>query len=117
MIARRVGATREVATIVYMKRVSVAEARNNLPALIYETETEPIEIMRRGKPVAVLVSRQDFDRIPPQASFYEALWRGAKSTAESSMTKCGCRSVTRALEGSRLRGDVPPRHQRDLGAS
>jgi prevent-host-death family protein len=61
----------------YMKRVSVAEARNNLPALIHETETQPIEIMRRGKPVAMLVSREDFDRIPPRASFFEAMmaWR------------------------------------------
>ena len=63
--------------MMYMKRVSVAEARNNLPALIHETETEPIEIMRRGKPVAVLISRGDFDRMPPQPSFYEAMlaWR------------------------------------------
>jgi len=61
----------------YMKRVSVAEARNNLPALIHATESEPIEIMRRGKPVAVLVSREDFDRIPPRSSFYDEMlqWR------------------------------------------
>jgi prevent-host-death family protein len=65
----------------YMKRVSVAEARNNLPALIHETETQPIEIMRRGKPVAVLVSREDFDRIPPRASFFDAMMAWRKSHA------------------------------------
>lgn len=61
----------------YMKRVSVAEARNNLPALIHESETQPIEIVRRGKPVAVLVSREVFDRLPPRPSFYVSLmaWR------------------------------------------
>ena len=66
-----------MAILMYMKRVSVAQARNNLPALIHETETEPIEIVRRGKPVAVLVSREDFDRITPRPSFYEAMlqWR------------------------------------------
>ena len=60
----------------YMKRVSVAQARNNLPALIHQAEAEPIEIMRRGKSVAVLLSREDFDRIPAK-SFYDAMmaWR------------------------------------------
>ena len=32
----------KMAINMYMKRVSVAQARNNLPALIHETETEPI---------------------------------------------------------------------------
>ena len=61
----------------YMKRVSVAEARNRLPALIHEAENEPVEIVRRGKPVAVLVSREDFDRIAPRPSFYQGImaWR------------------------------------------
>jgi prevent-host-death family protein len=66
-----------MAIFMYMKRVSVAEARNNLPALIHEAEREPVEIVRRGKPVAVLISREDFDRMPRRASFYAALtaWR------------------------------------------
>ena len=67
----------DVAILMYMKRVSVAEARNRLPSLIHEAEREPVEIVRRGKPVAVLMSRGDFDRLPPRPSFYEALmaWR------------------------------------------
>ena len=66
-----------MAILMYMKRVSVAEARNNLPALIHAAESEPVEIVRRGKPVAVLVSREDYDRLPPRPSFYEAVmtWR------------------------------------------
>jgi prevent-host-death family protein len=66
-----------MAIIMYMKRVSVADARNHLPALIHEAETEPVEIVRRGKPVAVLVSRADFDRLPPRPSFFESMmkWR------------------------------------------
>jgi prevent-host-death family protein len=72
-----------MAIVMYMKRVSVAEARNNLPALIHETETEPIEILRRGKPVAVLVSVEEFARIPPRPGFYDAMmaWR-AKHASE-----------------------------------
>ena len=46
------------------KRVSVAEAKNHLPALIHEAESSstPVEITRRGKTVAVLVSRTEYVR-------------------------------------------------------
>jgi prevent-host-death family protein len=46
-----------------MKRVSVADAKNTLPALLREAEVEPVEIVRRGKPVAVLLSRASYDRM------------------------------------------------------
>jgi prevent-host-death family protein len=46
-----------------MKRVSVAEARDALPALLHEAESAPIEIVRRGKPVAVIMSRVSYDRL------------------------------------------------------
>ena len=46
------------------KRVSVAEAKDRLPALIHEAEEShsPVEITRRGKVVAVLVSSADYER-------------------------------------------------------
>ena len=50
-----------------MKRVSVAEARNRLPALLHDAEREPIQILRRGKPVAVIQSQASFDRLRPKA--------------------------------------------------
>ena len=46
-----------------MKRVSVAEAKNKLPALLHEAEVEPVEIVRRGKSVAVLLSRSRYDML------------------------------------------------------
>ncbi len=46
-----------------MKRVSVAEAKNTLPALLRETESAPVEIVRHGKPVAVILSRASYDRL------------------------------------------------------
>src|SRR5262245_55215562 len=45
-------------------RVSVAEAKNRLPALIHEAESSqaPVEITRRGKTVAVLLSSLAYER-------------------------------------------------------
>ena len=54
-----------------MKRVSVAEAKNTLPALLHEAESEPVEIMRRGKPVAVILSRAAYDLLRGKS---EGLW-------------------------------------------
>jgi len=58
-IARRF----EIAIVMAMKRVSVAEAKNTLPALLHEAETDPVEIVRRGKPVAVILSRARYDQL------------------------------------------------------
>lgn len=46
------------------KRVSIAEARDHLPALIRSAEHgEPVELTRRGKMVAVLVSSREYARL------------------------------------------------------
>ncbi|HEX5719638.1 MAG TPA: type II toxin-antitoxin system Phd/YefM family antitoxin [Thermoanaerobaculia bacterium] len=46
------------------KRVSIAEARDQLPDLIRSAEHgEPVELTRRGKMVAVLVSSRDYERL------------------------------------------------------
>lgn len=52
-----------MAILMAMKRVSVAEAKNTLPALLHEAEAEPVEIVRRGKPVAVLLSSASYERL------------------------------------------------------
>ena len=52
-----------IAILIAMRRVSVAEAKNTLPALLHEAEGEPVEIVRRGKPVAVILSRANYDRL------------------------------------------------------
>lgn len=54
-----------------MKRVSVAEAKNTLPALLHEAEGGPVEIVRRGKPVAILLSRASYDRLRGKS---EGVW-------------------------------------------
>ena len=62
---------------------SVAQARAALPKILRAVEGgEPVEITRRGKPVAVLVSRSEYDVLlqPRQgfASAYDA-WRRSLS--------------------------------------
>lgn len=58
------------------KRVSVAEAKDRLPALIHEAEEShaPVEITRRGKVVAVLVSSAEYERgQKPKSSVVEEM--------------------------------------------
>ncbi len=48
---------------------SVAEARDRLAELVHEAERgRPIRITRRGKPAAVLVSEDQFQRVHEPAS-------------------------------------------------
>jgi len=51
---------------------SVAEAKNQLPALIHKAEKSgPVRLTRRGKPVAVLLSQREYSQLtdPPGAWF------------------------------------------------
>ena len=46
------------------KQISIAEAKNKLPSIIHEVEKgPPVELTRRGKPVAVLLSINEFKRL------------------------------------------------------
>ena len=47
-----------------VRQCSISEARNNLPNLIREVEHgPPVELTRRGRQVAVLLSISDFQRL------------------------------------------------------
>ena len=56
------------------KRYSIAEARHHFAALVHELEHKPmIELTRRGEPVAVLLSIQEYHRLlAKDASFWDA---------------------------------------------
>lgn len=61
------------------KHYSIAEAKNQLPAVIHEAEAgEPIEITRHGKAVAVVLSMAEYRRLlgerPDLWASYQA-WR------------------------------------------
>lgn len=57
-----------------LKRYSIAEARRNLPSLVDEAESgSEVELTRRGKAVAVVVSVEAYERLKLQrGSFGEA---------------------------------------------
>ena len=56
------------------KRYSIAEARQNLAAVVHELERRArIELTRRGKPVAVMLSMREFERMSaPRIRFWDA---------------------------------------------
>ena len=57
-----------------VKRYSIAEAEGNLTDLVHEAEQGiKVELTRRGKPVAVLVGAEDFERLSKKTpDFWEA---------------------------------------------
>ena len=61
-----------------MPEVSIAQARNTLTRLIHEAENgEAVHITRRGKRVAVLVSRREYERLESGAGG-SAFWQGTE---------------------------------------
>lgn len=57
------------------RRYSIAEARQNLAALVHEVERgSPVEVSRRGEPVAILVPLGDYERLTAgRSTFWEAV--------------------------------------------
>lgn len=62
-----------------MPQVSIADAKNHLPRLVQRVETgEAVHITRRGRPVAVLLSEDEYGRLTGERpGFMEFLrnWR------------------------------------------
>ena len=60
------------------KSYSIAEARNSLTGIVHEVEEGgQVEITRRGKRVAIVLSAQEYDRLTGKGTFWEAVeeWR------------------------------------------
>ncbi|MFL6194645.1 MAG: type II toxin-antitoxin system Phd/YefM family antitoxin [Thermoanaerobaculia bacterium] len=62
------------------KKYSIAEARDNFTSVVHEAEKgTQVELTRRGKPVAVLIGAEDFERLskgtPDFWTAYEAFRR------------------------------------------
>ena len=68
------------------KRYSIAEARQDLAAIVHEAETVgPIQFTRHGKGVAILLSQVDYDRLTAgRKDFWEAyeVFRGLSEFAD-----------------------------------
>jgi prevent-host-death family protein len=58
-----------------VKKYSIAEARDNFTSMVHEAEEGArVELTRRGRPVAVLVGAEDFERLSnPKKGFWQAL--------------------------------------------
>jgi antitoxin Phd len=56
------------------KQYSITEARDNFPRVVHEAESgESVELTRRGKPVAVLISLEEYRRLATgRPSFWAA---------------------------------------------
>lgn len=80
------------------RSVSIAEARDRFPALVHAAEKAPVEILRRGKAVAVLVSLAEFERLNAESA---DPWTGL--VAFRARHPSPGESVAGALEGTRDR--------------
>jgi prevent-host-death family protein len=55
---------------------SIAEARSRLPSIVDEAESGiEVELTRRGQPVAVLVSRREFERLRGKRLHFREAYR------------------------------------------
>ena len=58
-------------------RYSIAEAKNKLPSIIHSVEKGPsVKLTRHGKPVAVLLSIQEYERLSLKK---QGFWRALKT--------------------------------------
>jgi prevent-host-death family protein len=66
-----------------MSRYSVAEAKNQLPELLREVEKgKPVEITKRGEPVAVVLSVGDYKQLISKEKA-SSFWNKVKALRES----------------------------------
>ena len=72
---------------------SIAEARNRFAALVRQVEQaqSPVQVTRRGQPVAVILSQEEYEQLlarPPQRDFgtayqeYRERWQGVAMDIE-----------------------------------
>lgn len=68
-----------MSTIAAHRSYSIAEAKNHLSGLVHEVEEQgPVELTRRGRPVAMVISMEEFERLQqPKAGVWDAIrqWR------------------------------------------
>lgn len=53
--------------------ISIADAHNRLSALLKELDKGPIHITRRGKPVGVIISPEEYDRLRQVQAFLQMI--------------------------------------------
>lgn len=65
-----------------LKQYSIASAKNRLPAIVHDVGSGPaVELTRRGRPVAVLLSTEEYKRLRPEKpDFWQAMSRFRETT-------------------------------------
>jgi len=67
------------------QQYSIAEARDRLPGIVHEVEDgAPVELTRRGKPVAVIVSIDDFRRMSSKRPDFWELYQQWRQSGDPS---------------------------------
>lgn len=83
---------------VISRRYSIADARNRLPRLVHEAESRgPVELTRRGAPVAILTSIEDYQA---GRSSRHRLW-DAVMRFRKNATPADLKAISRAMEDVR----------------
>lgn len=88
-----------------MKTSSIAEAKNNLPQLIYQLETnDVIHLTRHGKPVAVMLSEANYQKLTAKSSkLYQSIQQWRKQLTEDyALTEIELRSLRSSDSGRKL---------------
>ena len=66
-----------------MQQFSIAEARNHLAAIVHDLDTRPfVQLTRRGKPVAVLLAIEEYERLAAGRSGFWANYEAFRATAD-----------------------------------
>ena len=82
-----------------MLDVSIADAHNRLSALLKKVNTSPIMLTRRGKPVGVLLSIEDYKRLRRAEAFTQMI-ELSRSLSESGLSATELYQASRReLEG------------------
>jgi len=84
-----------------MKTSTIAEAKNNLSQLIHQLQSdEPIHLTRHGKPVAVMLSEANYQKLTQKnKGLFQAIqkWR-CQLDADSALTDAELKQIREASQ-------------------
>jgi prevent-host-death family protein len=69
-----------------LPQYSIAQARDQLTQLVHQAEQGPVELTRRGKRVAVILSAEAYDRLlVPKSDFWTSLVKFRERLVEANI--------------------------------
>lgn len=62
---------------------SIAEARNRFAEIVHDLKRVPrVEVTRRGRPVAILISVEEFQRLRSESTGFSSAYEAFRSTVD-----------------------------------